>query len=119
MIDKLTPQLREKLIEILVAEGCCCEEQHDEREDATSLNCLASIALEDLDKAEPIIEEWKELSGKWEKDARGADTAMNSLRMKYAGARKRIAELKDTETCNVCGGEATFAKFLCQECSTK
>jgi TorA maturation chaperone TorD len=53
----LTPENRQKLIDILVAEGCQCEDQHDEPEDATSLNCLASSALYDLEQAEKRLEE--------------------------------------------------------------
>jgi len=56
-MDKLTSTLRERLIEILVAEGCDCEEEHDFPEDATSLNCLASTALWDLEMAREHIEE--------------------------------------------------------------
>ncbi len=52
----LSRELRQRLIDLLVAEGCQCEEQHDEIEDATSINCLASAALNDLDLVEKNLE---------------------------------------------------------------
>jgi hypothetical protein len=48
----LTKEMRERLTAILVDEGCCCEEQHDFPDDATSLNCLASSTLYDLEIVE-------------------------------------------------------------------
>lgn len=52
-----TGELRKRLTEILVDEGCCCEEQHDFRCDATSLNCLASHCLSTLESLELMVKD--------------------------------------------------------------
>lgn len=56
----LTREMRERLMWLLIDEGCACEGQHDEPEDATSLNCLAGAALHDLDEALKEIGRLKE-----------------------------------------------------------
>jgi DNA-binding helix-hairpin-helix protein with protein kinase domain len=53
VIPHLTTKQRERLIELLIEEGCQCEEDtHQDTEDATSLNCLAGATLHDLNLSE-------------------------------------------------------------------
>ena len=82
MNSKLTPELKERLVQILVDDGCQCDEEHDDasEERINSLNCLASAALYDLERAQD--------------KAKRCDTALNSSQMKYAGARARIEKLE-------------------------
>jgi hypothetical protein len=48
VLHKLWLELEQRLVQILVDEGCQCDEQHDFAEDSTSLGCLAQAALTEV-----------------------------------------------------------------------
>lgn len=89
---------RQRLIELLQAEGCQCEDQHDDPEDATSLNCLAGAALHDLELME-----------------RNAKTAMDYGIARDEELRKERAEFVEVSN----KAEADAYKVKCYECWLK
>ena len=54
-MTKLTDEQIELLKRILIDDGCQCVDEHDELEDATSLNCLAGIALRELEIRRAVV----------------------------------------------------------------
>jgi len=85
MTNKLTPELKDRLVKILVDEGCRCDEEHDDssEERRTSLNCLASAALHDLESADrPLAEKDTKL--------KKIEAALNSSQVTCAGALHKL-----------------------------
>ena len=95
MKQHLTPEMRERLIKTLVDEGCCCEEQHDEPDDATSLNCLASTALWDLEILEEFTKDLDEKLTRSEVETREFERDLHTS-INYGTKRdEELAALRD------------------------
>lgn len=56
----LTDDKRVMLESMLAESGCYCEGDHYEPEDATSLGCLADLALFDLKKLKTLLEDMED-----------------------------------------------------------